>query len=237
MSPATILQKMQSRSSDRHVLQFLTGREPAQLGGDQPVGPREERGAGPADVRGDQHVRGTPERVVGRQRFRARSRRARPAAGPDPVSATSASVSTSLPRATLTSSAPSGSSASCRRRSAPRSPGWAGRSRSRRPPRAAASGSSSIACTRGSPCRARRATRVTEATSNPASRRSMAGPDVAVPDDQDSAVGQGAIPKRGAQEPSGWFRAKSSRCRPLASVSATASSAVLASCTPAALHR
>ena len=61
--------------------------------------------------------------------------------------------------------------------------------------------------------------------------------DVAVADDQHPLVGQRAAELE-APAPGGCMsRAKSSRCRPLASVSAIASSAVLASCTPAALHR
>ena len=159
------------------VLQFLAGGEATQLGRDESVGAREEGGARP-------RRRGARSRTPGVRQsgcsggsgsgsVTSSAARIRPVE----VSASSASVSTSLPRATLTSTAPSGSAASCGtgdhalglRRVRRHEEDHIGVGQQLRP------GHRSRAPGPG-PVRGRRATLVTEATSKPDSRRSIAAP-------------------------------------------------------------
>src|SRR5215211_226881 len=95
---------------------------------------------------------------------------------PVDVSASSASVSTSLPRAMLTSTAPSRKAASSSFPIMPSVCAVCGATTKITSALRSNSGNSSMLCTRTGSVRGRRATRVTDAISKPASRRSMAAP-------------------------------------------------------------
>ena len=182
--PATIPQKMQSgrRWVGRpctHSITFsrsLAGRPAGQLGCDQLVGSREEGGARPADVRRDQDVGHLPERVVGRQRLGFGDVEG----GPEPAGARLGEqrVGVHQPAAgDVDQQRPVGQRGELLVPIRPSVCGVSGAITTCDVGVGSSWGRSLIACTRsGSSPRARRATRVTEATSKPASRRSIAAP-------------------------------------------------------------
>ena len=187
-------------------------------------------------MRGDEHARQVPQRVAGRQRLRVGHVQRRRAAGPARSSATSASVTTSEPRAALTSSAPSFIRA--RKRGVHHADGLRGDRGEQRPPRRPSGSSAGQFADRGhaTVAGAGRATRRTlhlEPGQPPLHRRA----DRAVPDDQHGLAGQavGELVAPPLRPPAPGRSTGTRAARP--GSRATTHSAVLASCTPRALHR